>query len=108
MIDPDPPPQAFKTGQVVFAWTVINVRQHPGHLTPPVGEILGQLAPGEPAEILGAAQQKDDLTWWPIRATLLDGQTVEAWAAQTAGSDMLLGGSSPPATNLESFGEPKG
>ncbi len=108
VIDPSRPPQGFEPGQIVFAWTHINVRQAAGHLTPPVGEILGQLAPGEPAEVLGAAQQKDGLTWWPIRATLLDGQTVKGWAAEVTGDDVLLGASRPPATNLESFGEPKG
>ena len=40
--------------------------------------------------VLGAAQVKDGLTWWPVRVTVDTGQTAEGWMAQTAPKGEVL------------------
>lgn len=75
----------FTLNQQVFATTDVNVRFTPGL----GGQVLGTLAPGTPLTVLGPAQAADGFTWWPVRAPLPDGRTVDGWCAQ-ANSFMVL------------------
>lgn len=88
-------PTVFAAGDTVYAHTIINVRNAPGHRTTPVGEVLGQLDLGTAATIIGNPVTRDDLIWWPIRCTLKDGQTVDAWAAQSIPGQVLLNHARP-------------
>jgi len=94
---PDKParPVAFTTGATVYAHTVVNVRATPGHINHPADDVLGQIAIGAPATITGDAVTADNLVWWPIRATLTNGQTVNAWAAQSIPGQVLLSTAQP-------------
>jgi hypothetical protein len=78
-------------GQQVIAAVTVNVRQTPGHKNKPETDTLGQLTAGAPGTVLGPSKPADGLVWWPVRATLSDGRTVEGWAAQAApGGEILL------------------
>ena len=95
---PEPPPPAnFLIGQQVFAQTVVNVRRSPGHVNKPADDIQGQLAQGAPATITGASTPQNDLIWWPLRAALTNGQTVDGWAAEAIPGEPLLGAAAPPS-----------
>ena len=81
----------FSKGQQILAATEVNVRRTPGHMNKPDTDKLGQLTAGLPATVLGPSKPADGLVWWPVRATLSDGRTVEGWAAQVApGGEVLL------------------
>ena len=91
-------PVGLEVGATVYAHTIVNVRQTPGHLSQPVDDVLGQLAHGASATITGESQAKDDLIWWPISGTLTDGRTVDAWAAQSVPDQILISTAQPLAT----------
>ncbi|MCS6825692.1 MAG: SH3 domain-containing protein [Caldilinea sp.] len=70
----------------------VNVRATPGYLSKPAGDVLGVVAPGATLLILGENQFADNLTWWRVRATLVDGRVVEGWVAEaTASGVQILG-----------------
>lgn len=70
----------------------VNVRVTPGYLSKPAGDVLGVVAPGATLLILGENQIADNLTWWRVRATLVDGRVVEGWVAEaTASGVQILG-----------------
>lgn len=70
----------------------VNVRVTPGYLSKPAGDVLGVVAPGAALLILGENQIADNLTWWRVRATLVDGRVVEGWVAEaTASGVQILG-----------------
>lgn len=70
----------------------VNVRVTPGYLSKPAGDVLGVVAPGAALLILGESQIADNLTWWRVRATLVDGRVVEGWVAEaTASGVQILG-----------------
>ena len=71
---------AFVAGQQVFAAAGVRLRRPAGLK----GDIIHQLSERTPVTVLGAAQAKDGLSWWPVRVALDGGQTEEGWMAQTA------------------------
>lgn len=81
---------AFQQHQTVQAQTVVNIRRSPGHVGKPGDDLLGQLAAGAAATILGAASQIDGLIWWPVRCTLVSGSAVDGWCAEAIGGETLL------------------
>lgn len=88
---------AFQTNSKVQAQTVVNVRRSPGHVAKPADDLLGQIAAGAAATVLGDARQVDGLTWWPLRCTLTNGATVDGWCAETVdGEPLLATGEEPP------------
>ncbi len=91
---------AFQPNQTVQAQTVVNVRRSPGHVAKPGDDLLGQLATGAAAIILGAASPADGLTWWPIRCTLTNGAMVDGWCADAIGGEALLASASAPGAGF--------
>lgn len=70
----------------------VNIRATPGYLSKPAGDVLGVVAPGATLLILGENQMADNLIWWRVRATLVDGRVVEGWVAEaTASGVQILG-----------------
>ena len=70
----------------------VNVRAMPGYLSKPDGDVIGVLAPGGAAIILGESQLADNLVWWRVRATFADGRTIDGWVAEaTASGVQILG-----------------
>lgn len=70
----------------------VNVRAAPGYLSKPPGDVIGVMAPGGVAVILGGQQVADNLSWWRVRVTLDDGRTIEGWVAEaTASGVQILG-----------------
>lgn len=47
------------------------------------GDIIHQLSERTPVTVLGAAQAKDGLSWWPVRVALGAGQAEDGWMAQS-------------------------
>lgn len=85
---------AFVLGQTTRNVTNsrVNIRQTPGHLSKPNGDIVAQMAPGEQVEIIGGPASADNLLWWQVRYRAADGQTVEGWVAEaTASGVQILG-----------------
>jgi hypothetical protein len=76
----------FTLNQQIFTAADVNVRSAPGL----AGQVLGTLAPNSPLTVIGPAQAADSLTWWPVRASLPDGRTVDGWCAQANSSVVLL------------------
>lgn len=101
-------PVKLSPGATVFAQTVVNVRQSPGHLNKPEGDVLGQLGQGASAVITGESVVEDELVWWPIEATLTNGETVEAWVAQAVQGQVLISAAQPLAASARSVMVPLG
>ncbi len=95
-----PPPTSgdsdFSQGQTVFAQDWLKVRKSPGYVDKPGDDVLGLLAVGAPATILGNAMPQDGLIWWPIRATISSGASVDGWAAAANETQVLLASAAPP------------
>jgi hypothetical protein len=81
---------AFQPNQEVFTCTDVNLRAAPGYLGDAPPAVLALLAERTACRVIGAATQADELTWWPVRATLPDGRTVEGWVAAQVGDIQLL------------------
>jgi hypothetical protein len=45
----------------------VNIRQSPGHLNKPRGDIVITVPSAAIVEIIGGPQQSDNLTWWLVR-----------------------------------------
>jgi hypothetical protein len=83
-------PSAFQVDQTVYSTDWLNIRKSPGHLNKLGDDLLGMLPPASPLAITGAVVAKDGLSWWPVQATLEDGQRVEGWAAEANATKRLL------------------
>ncbi len=92
-----PKPSGFEKDSVLYTHTIVNLRATPGYLGKDLSDVLGQIAYGASVTILGAAKTQDDLVWWPVRAQLTDGSTVEGWAAESIPGQLLISPALPPA-----------
>jgi hypothetical protein len=81
---------SFQPNQSISTCTLVNLRAAPGFLgeTPP--PVLALLAERTACIVTGAATLADGLTWWPLRVALADGRTLEGWAAERVGEELLL------------------
>ncbi len=81
---------SFQPNQSIFTCTLVNLRAAPGFLgeTPPA--VLALLTERTACIVTGAATLADGLTWWPLRVSLADGRTLEGWAAERVGEELLL------------------
>lgn len=77
----------FGVGQTVFNVTGsrVNLRQTPGHLGKPGGDVLAQLGPGDAVVILGETAVADNLTWWRVGF-----QGAEGWVAEATASGVEI------------------
>jgi hypothetical protein len=87
---PDEPLGAFTQNQRVYSTDWLNIRRTPGYQNKLGDDILGLVAPAQPALITGAAVEQDGLTWWPVRLTLDSGLLVDGWAAEANATMRLL------------------
>jgi hypothetical protein len=100
---PTPPPPdsepvgAFTLNQTVYATDWLNIRRSPGYVGKLGDDILGMVAPSQPATITGAATVADGLTWWPVRVLLHSGQLVDGWGAEANATARLLTAQLPQA-----------
>lgn len=84
--------------QDAFAQTYVNLRKDPGYVGKPSDHVIGQIPHGAPVMILSGPQSADGLTWWQVRAPLLDNSNVEGWVAEVDPSgNRLLDHTPPPA-----------
>jgi len=93
----EPTVPAWQTGQTVFAQDWLKVRKSPGYVAKPGDDVLGLLAVGAPATILGSSVPQDGLIWWPVRATVASGASVDGWAASANETQVLLAIAAPQA-----------
>ncbi len=68
----------------------VNVRTAPGYLGKPDGDIVGQVPPGGVVEIVGERAVADNLVWWRIRYTAVDGSSIEGWMAEATASGVQI------------------
>lgn len=70
----------------------VNIRQVPGYLSKPAGDVIAQIGPGESVELLGGRAVADNLNWWYIRYRTPGNQVVDGWIADaTASGVQILG-----------------
>ncbi len=77
----------FGAGQTIFNVTGsrVNLRQTPGHLGKPGGDVLAQLRPGDAVVILGETASADNLIWWRVAY-----QGTEGWVAESTASGVEI------------------
>jgi len=80
----------FQPNQSILTCTMVNLRASPGFLGPTPPPVLALLAERTRCTVTGAATAADGLTWWPLRVTLAEGRTLEGWAAERVGEELLL------------------
>lgn len=61
--------------------TVVNIRQTPGHLGKPLGDIVAQAQPGDVVTIVEGPEVADNLTWWYVTYGAAEGWMAEATAS---------------------------
>jgi hypothetical protein len=67
----------------------VNIRMSPGYLGKPASDVIGQIEPGAPLQILGEPTVADDLTWWRVQASG-NGQPVVGWVAEATSSGVQI------------------
>lgn len=72
----------------------VNIRQVPGYLSKPAGDILAQIPPGGTVTILAGPRAADSLLWWRIRFDQND-NAVEGWVAESTASGVQILASVP-------------
>ncbi|GIV76362.1 SH3 domain-containing protein [Litorilinea aerophila] len=68
----------------------VNIRQVPGYLGKPEGDILAQAMPGDEVEILGGRAVADGLVWWRVRYVTGDGRVIDGWMAEATASGVQI------------------
>ncbi|MEZ4866958.1 MAG: peptidoglycan DD-metalloendopeptidase family protein [Caldilineaceae bacterium] len=89
------------TGQR-YAASWINLRRDAGYVGKPADHVLGQIPYGAAITVLGGPVEADGLTWWQVRAPLLDNQVAAGWAAERDPSGLLLLSPTPPPPPTDS------
>ncbi len=87
VVESDPTSGRFGAGQTVFNMTGsrVNLRQTPGHVGKPSGDVLAQLQPGDAVVILGESASADNLAWWRVAY-----QGIEGWVAEATASGVEI------------------
>lgn len=70
--------------------TNVRIRQTPGHLGKPEGDIIAGIPGGGQVDVIGGPTTVDGLTWWQIRYTDSSGQVVEGWSAEVSPSGVRI------------------
>lgn len=94
------PPEPTANAQVVAH---VNLRQTPGYIDKPIGDVLAVIPPNTVCPILGGPQDADGLTWWNLAYGGVNG-----WAAQVDpyGTVLLIIPGRPiPAPKAEPWAE---
>lgn len=82
--------------QAVFAQSYLNLRKDPGYVSKPSDHVIGQIPYGAPVTLLSGPQPADDLTWWQVRAPLLDNSNAVGWVAEVDPNGARLLDATPP------------
>ena len=70
--------------------TNVRIRQTPGHLSKPDGDIIAGIPTGGEVAVIGGPTTVDGLTWWQVRYTNSSGQVVEGWSAEVTPSGVRI------------------
>ncbi|MEM7531682.1 MAG: hypothetical protein AAF639_05885 [Chloroflexota bacterium] len=68
----------------------VNIRQTPGHLGKPNGDIVAQVQPGGNIQILAGPESANELIWWRIEYTMGSGAVVQGWVAEATSSGVQI------------------
>lgn len=68
----------------------VRIRQTPGNLSKPANDIIAGIAAGDQVEIVGGPAAADGLTWWQVRYTTANGQTIDGWSAEVTPSGLRI------------------
>ena len=74
-------PRDFAMGDTVYITKEAYLRRAPGYLNKPQDDLLATLLPGVACRVRDAAQDVDELVWWPVTCTV-NGQPASGWVAQ--------------------------
>lgn len=85
-VDIPPASGGFKVGQQVFAEAGARLRRPAGLQ----GNIVITFPQRTAVTVTGPDVSRDNLRWWPVRATLAGGRTEDGWIAQTAPNGTVL------------------
>lgn len=99
LLAPTPPPvtRAAKVeGEIAYAQTYLNLRRNPGYVGKPADHVIGQIPHGAQVRVLGGPKDADSLTWWRVRAPLIDNKVAMGWVAEADANEIrLLDGTAP-------------
>ncbi len=70
--------------------TNVRIRQSPGHLGKPAGDIIAGIPADGQVDVIGGPATVDGLTWWQVRSTNSSGQVVEGWSAEVSPSGLRI------------------
>ncbi len=70
--------------------TNVRIRQTPGHLSKPDGDIIAGIPTGGQVAVIGGPATVDGLTWWQVRYINSSGQVVEGWSAEVTPSGVRI------------------
>lgn len=72
--------------QQVFTRVEVNLRAAPGLHAAKVDKLPANTV----VALLGDSRRADNLVWWPVRATLAGGRSIEGWVAQLSPTNEVL------------------
>ncbi|MCB0186006.1 MAG: hypothetical protein KDE31_17175, partial [Caldilineaceae bacterium] len=83
---------AYGTGAILrnVTGTNVRIRQTPGNLSKPDGDVIAGIPAGGRVEVIGGPSVVDGLTWWLIRYTTTSGQMIEGWSAEVTASGLRI------------------
>ncbi len=84
------PGVTFKPGDHAVTVNYVRLRRSPGLLNKPADDVVADIWQGTPVVILDGPQHADDLIWWHVKTTNVDGQQVQGWMAENAPGNIPL------------------
>ena len=82
--------------QLRYTTTYVNLRRTPGYVGKASDDLIGQIPYGAKVEQFDEPATADALTWWQVRAPLLDNSVAVGWAAEIDPNGKQLLADSPP------------
>lgn len=92
---------ARAVADTLYTAAYVNLRRAPGMVGKPSDDVIGQIPYGAKVECLGGPVDADGLTWWAVRAPLLDNRVDTGWAAAHVDGTRLLVETPPPPPHLD-------
>lgn len=82
----------YGTGAILrnVTGTNVRIRQTPGNLSKPEGDIVAGIPANGRVEVIGGPATADGLTWWLVRYTTGNGEVIEGWSAEVTASGLRI------------------
>lgn len=89
-VEPEPTPDAIKVGGLVRTLDLVRMRQTPGIVGKPEGDILADVPMNTVLTVIDGPTAVDTLTWWKARGTVGDLGELAGWMAELAPNGIRL------------------